>query len=151
RRAAAGLMLVAAMSVAGTAQASPFASEVISYTPGNPVGVANPAPFQTDGTQALGSPSHDTLFGSQVGVFYPAFGGNELAIVGAGGELTVKFDNPVENDPLNPFGIDLLIFGNTFFVRSPSTGAATGAFAEPGQIAVSQDGIEWHTISNAFA
>lgn len=151
RRVAVSLVLVAAMTAAGSTQASPFATEVVSYTPGNPIGVANPAPFQTDGTQALGSPSRDTLFGSQVGVFYPVFGSDELVIVGAGGELTVKFDNPVENDPLNPFGIDLLIFSNTFFARNPATGATTGMFGELGQVAVSQDGILWHMVPNAVA
>ncbi len=130
--------------------ASPFATDVVSYTPGTPIGVGNPAPYQTDGTQALGSPTRDTLFGSQVGVFYPAFGSGELAIIGAGGELTVKFDHHVENDPANPFGIDLLVFGNAGYVRG-SNGLATGIVAEPAQISVSQDGQNWFDIVSAFA
>lgn len=136
---------------AAPALASPFATEVISYTPGVPHGVGNPAPYQTDGSQALGSPSHDTAFGSQVGVFYPAFWTDELVIIGAGGELTVKFDRPVLNDPNNPYGFDFLVFGNAFFVRNAQTGAASGLFAEPGRISVSQDNVVWHEIPDVFA
>lgn len=43
---------------------------------------------------------------SQVGAFDTAWQSSELVIVGAGGELTVRFDHPVENDPPNPYGID---------------------------------------------
>jgi hypothetical protein len=133
-----------------SAEASSFATQVISYTPGVPVGVGSPAAYQTNGTQALGSPSHDTQFGSQVGVFYPAFGGSELVIVGAGGELTVGFDHPVMNDAGNPFGMDLLVFGNAFYVINAQK-VASGIFAEPGNISVSQDGLNWFDVPKAFA
>jgi len=144
---AAGLLLFISTS---TLKASDFATEVISYVPGVAVGVGNPAPFQTNGSQAIGSPSHDTQFGSQVGVFYPAFGANEITSIGAGGELTVKFDHHVENDPNNPFGIDLLIFGNAFYVRNATTKVASSIFSEPGILSVSQDGATWFTIPSVF-
>jgi len=142
--------LLALVAAASNAEASPFATQVISYTPGNPVGVANPAPYQTDGSQAIGSPSRDTQFNSQVGVFYPAFGAGELVIVGAGGQLTVAFDHPVENDPANPFGMDLLVFGNAFYVINPQQ-LASGTFEEPGRVSVSQECTTWFDIPGSPA
>jgi len=133
--------------------ADPWADAVVSYTPGNASDIGNPDPYQTDGTQSLGPPSRDTGFGSQVGVFYPAFTPSELVAVGGGGELVVRFDEPVENDPLNPFGIDLLVFGNAFFTVGTQgrKSVANAAFIEPGDISVSQDNINWHDILDVYA
>jgi hypothetical protein len=145
--AVAAMLLLAGAS---TAEAGPFASQVVSYTPGNAVDVWTPGPYQTDGKQSLGEPTRDTEFNSQVGVFYPAFGTDELVIVGTGGELTVRFDAPIVDDPLNPFGLDLLIFGNAFYVRSQAE-VATSIFAEPGKVSVSQDGQTWFDVPDVFA
>jgi len=149
-RAVGGIAALLLVSVASTAQAGPFASQVVSYTPGNAVDVWTPGPYQTDGTQALGEPTRDTEFNSQVGVFYPAFGTDELVIIGAGGELTVRFDDPIVDDPLNPFGLDLLIFGNAFYARSQAE-LAESIFAEPGKVSVSQDGQAWVDVLDVFA
>ena len=72
--------------------------------------------------------------------------------IGRGGRLTVAFDQPVLDDPANPFGIDLLIFGNAFFTGSSSTApCATGLYEEPAMIEVSADGIDFVVISNLTA
>lgn len=138
-----------ATSATGVA-ADPFADHVVSYTPGNPIGIGNPGPYQTDGSQALGSPARDAGFGSQVGVFYAAFLPSDLVVIGPGGELVVRFDEPVKNHPHNPFGIDLLVFGNAFFSRDDQ-GRAAALAAEPGLLAVSQDGATWFDVPNVFA
>lgn len=146
RRTARALALSLPLVMSSAASASPYATEVVSYTAGTPVGVGSPAPYQTNGSQAIGSPARDAGFGSQVGVFYPAFRATDLVIVGVGGQLTVKFDHPVLDHHWNPFGIDLLVFGNAFYVRNPTTLLATGVFEEPGRVSVSQDGLSWFDI-----
>jgi hypothetical protein len=149
RRALTALMMVAAIT--GTTMAdSPFATEVVSYVKGAAPGVGNPAPYQTDGSQSLGSPARDAGFGSQVGVFYSAFLPKDLVIIGPGGELVVKFDHPVENDSKNPFGIDLLVFGNAFLILGPGN-VAGGVASEPGRIAVSSNGSTWLDVPGLTA
>lgn len=130
--------------------ADPFADHVVSYTPGNPIGIGNPGPYQTDGTQSLGSPARDAGFGSQVGVFYSPFLASDLVVIGPGGELVVQFDEAVTNDPNNPFGIDLLVFGNAFLTQN-SQGQASALASEPGTLAVSQDGTTWFDVTGIFA
>jgi hypothetical protein len=38
-----------------------------------------------------------------------------VTTIGPGVDLIVAFDKPVLNDPANPYGVDLLVFGNSFF------------------------------------
>ncbi|MHC4218473.1 MAG: hypothetical protein ACYSU7_08455 [Planctomycetota bacterium] len=129
----------------------PFADEVISYEPG-----ANPAPGYTDPLTALCAPQRFTGEGvlpSVVSPFSPPFGIDEIVSIGAGGHLVVRFDTPVTNDPGNPFGIDLLIFGNTGFIDADwDNGIVGGVFGDDGGLVeVSADGIEWHLASGVPA
>ena len=128
---------------------SPFATAVVSFVPGvgGVAGFSNPA-------TALGSPerfSGEGLVPGCVTPFQPAFRPNELVSLGVGGRLVVAFDHDVIDDPRNPFGIDLLVFGNAFFTDSSfGFGTVAGLAAEGGTIAVSDDGIAW-TIVPALA
>ncbi|MCG3132885.1 MAG: hypothetical protein FLDDKLPJ_03752 [Phycisphaerae bacterium] len=78
--------------------------------------------------------------------------------------VKVRFDEPVEDDPRNPFGIDLLVFGNAFFVADAGIDPETnmdgvmilgGAYREPVIVAVSPTGEgnpeshpeAWHVFS----
>ncbi|MEL7472907.1 MAG: hypothetical protein AAGK04_06260 [Planctomycetota bacterium] len=134
--------------------ASPFATDVVSYIPGS-----NINPDFTNPLTALGSPERVTGelvgFPGPVNPFNPPFGSDEIVSVGEGGSLTVRFDQPVINDPLNPFGIDLLIFGNSFFgisdFNDAPNGVVTGAFTEGGLVQVSADGVSFVTVPNAQA
>lgn len=147
--AALGALAAVGLAAAPAAHASPFAVEVIEYTKSG--AYDSSASYRTDGSQALGAPERDTSFGSQVGVFYGPFGTDELVGLGAGDHLTVRMGSRVTDDPSNPFGIDLIVHGNFFYVRSQD-GTTTGAgFAEPGTIEVSSNGSDWFTIQNAFA
>lgn len=133
--------------------AAPFASSVLSYDAGS-----NPDGGATTAANALGAPTLSNSFGD-ITPFNPAFGANEVVSVGFGGHLAVGFDHRVENDPLNPFGIDLLIFSNEGFVDNGFPDGFTGdttLFRElfapeaAATIEVSQDGSVWHHVTTEF-
>lgn len=126
---------------------SPFATTVRSYSAGVGAG-----PF-TDPAVALGSPTRYTGvaggYPGSVTPFNPSWDPGECVSLGLGGSLVVSFDHPVTNDAANPFGIDLLVFGNSFF-WDPITFSPTAVAlsAEGGTIAVSQDGDFWVTVTD---
>jgi len=137
-------------AVVGVASASPYATTVISYTAGS-----NAASGYTDPSTVLGSPERYTgegVWPGDVTVFNGAWGTDEVVSIGAGGSLVVAFDHAVQDHALNPYGLDLLIFGNAFFDDPSYNGIASGiSSAEPAKVAVSQDGIAWYEISGVFA
>jgi hypothetical protein len=58
----------------------------------------------------------------------------------------------VVDDPRNPFGIDLLVFGNAFCTDPSYPAGVCGAFlAEGGRIDVSPDGRTWITVPDVGA
>ncbi len=124
--------------------ADPFADRVIGYAPGTG---ANPAFALAD--VAIGSPERFTgegIFPSVVTPFNPAFGTDEIVSLGAGGSLTLGFDEPIVDDPSNPFGVDFLVFGNSFLVDGDyPNGITIGVFAAPrdARVEVSADGMSW--------
>jgi hypothetical protein len=105
-------VLVSVFAGAASGVGSPYATGVVSYAPG-----ANVPGVYQDSAVALGSPERFTgegVFPTAVTPFNPPFGVDEIVGVGQGGQLTLSFDKPVRNDPLNPYGIDLLVFTNIF-------------------------------------
>lgn len=131
---------------------SPYASTMVSYTSGlvtNPLYTASPH-------AALGAPERMTgeFFGadSVVTPFNPAFGPDELIAVGGGGSLVLGFEQPIVNDPANPFGLDLIVFGNAGFadVNYPagttSPDAAMFGVGAPASVFVSADGVDWRPL-----
>ena len=150
RRVAVHIGLLAAGLLWSAPALAQYATEVIEYLPGNAG-----APFNTP-EPALGPPTRmsgiPVVLPSTVTPFQPAYGGNELVTIGQGGRLTVAFDQPVTDDPGNPFGIDLLIFGNAFFTgSSASAPCATGLYEEPATIEVSADGVTFVLIPGVLA
>lgn len=149
------LFLCTAIAVGATLDAqpvgaTPFAAEVVSYVPGS-----NVAPGYDDPTTALGSPERSTgsgTFDGDVTPFNTPYASDDVVSLGAGGSLVVRFDHPVTDDVANPFGIDLLIFGNAFFGIDFGSGVADGVlFSEPARIALSQDGSSWFELDGVFA
>src|SRR6266850_1439045 len=138
----AGLLLVPSITRAQ------FASTVISYEHGT--GYA--ANF-TNSNAALGAPAP----GSGVTPFAPPFSPSQLVSIGAGGSLTLQLGTPVVNNPANPFGIDLLIFGNSFFVVTNGSGASartSGAIFSSSvstRVEVSADAATWFTLDVSLA
>jgi len=134
--------LALSITPAALAGTSPFASSVVSYTVGTgaAAGFSNPA-------VALGSPERFTGEGFQpqcVTPFQPAFRPNEIVSLGVNGSLVLAFDHDVTDDPRNPFGIDLIVFGNSFFTDlSGGSGVVGGLASDGGRVLVSADGIAW--------
>ncbi len=126
------------------------ASSVVSYVPGSGAGSAyqNPA-------RALGAPSRFTGAGIEPGAvtpFRPAFLSSELVSVGRGGQLVLAFDQPIADDPRNPWGIDLIVYGNAMFADLAYPGGVPGyLFDEGGTIELSADGVNWHAVPGAAA
>ncbi len=153
-------MLVAMILGAATAvRAGDYAIEVISYDK-SLSGEFN------DPQVVLGRPTIDTtgdfsMFEPIVAVL-PVFApwkNTEVYRVGEGTSLVVKFDHPVYNDPLNPCGVDLIIYGNAiqrvggsqYWLNGDPNGTfvqTTDLTAEPAIVSVSQDGQTWHTFSD---
>jgi hypothetical protein len=136
--------------------ADPWADVVVSYAPGS-----NPAVGFTDPHVALGPPTRFTdpnsTFGGVVTPLNASFALGETVSLGAGGSLTLRFAEPVTNDPSNPFGIDLIVFGNAFFTGSffngppdfsfNPNGLADGVFSDGGSVAVSADGVNFFDVA----
>ena len=149
-------VMVAAMmaAVSSVRAADPYADRIVSYAPG--LGVA--AGFD-DPSTALGSPERMT--GEQLGfpgvvsVASGPFGTDEIVSIGTGGHLTVQFDEPITNDPTHPFGVDLIVFGNSGFTwnfdenRVTSPAALFGS--DRGRIEVSADNVTYFAVPGVFA
>jgi hypothetical protein len=151
------LALAGALSI-HHAGAQNFAERVVSYHPGD--GFAGGF---TNARAALGRPARVNPFGEGVDPFNPPYGTNQIVSIGAGGWLTVKFDDSVENKKRNPFGCDFIIFGNSGFiitndfdltvfdwVGTPATDGSlfaqnTGAT----RVSVSRDGRRFYELAGA--
>jgi hypothetical protein len=145
------MVAVVGLGSASAIAADPWAAHVVSYVEGAGVGAGfnNPA-------SALGEPTRFTgvgVFPGAVTPFNPAYMAGEIVSIGAGGSLTLRFDAPVADDPANPFGIDLLIFGNAGYIDTNfPTGTAGPLFsAGGGLVEVSADGLAWQPVVGAVA
>lgn len=58
-----------------------------------------------------------------------------------GGYITYYYEKPIVDNPCNPYGVDMLIIGNSY--------NATNGFAEPGQVWVSEDGERWYALAGS--
>lgn len=125
-----------------TTAADPWADVVVDYVPG-----AGAAPY-TDSAVALGAPERCTgegVFPGVVSICNAPWMIDEIVSIGDGGHLVLAFDEPVLDDPANPFGVDLLVFGNAFFVEGGA--GIADLFGEGGVIEVSPDGATWAMVS----
>jgi hypothetical protein len=55
-----------------------------------------------------------------------------------GGYATYRYDEPIRNDPKNPFGVDFIVYGNTY---------QGGMVNEPASVQVSYDGETWYYLA----
>lgn len=144
------LSAVVAAAATSAFAADPYADSVISYVAGG--GAAGP---YSNSSVVLGSPERFTgegVFPSVVTPFNPAFGVNEIINITSGGSIVVRFDEPIVDDSNNPFGIDLIVFSNTFFVDDDYPfGLVSGVFgaSQSGRLDVSVNGVDWVEVNSA--
>lgn len=142
--------LVAMSLIFGAEAESPFATEVVDFQPGRG-GVPG---YDIPGA-ALGPPTRMTggdFLPEAITPFQPAWLPQEIVSLGVGGSITLGFDHEILDDPDNPFGIDLLVFGNAFCTDPVYPGAVCGGFyAEGGLVEVSLDGIDWRLVPDVAA
>ncbi|HIA71639.1 MAG TPA: hypothetical protein EYO01_02880 [Phycisphaerales bacterium] len=130
---------------------NPWADSIVSFDEG----IGGSAGYNLPET-ALGEPSRFTgenVWPGVVSPFNSAWLSDEIVSLGAGGSIVVSFNEPVQDDPANPWGIDLLIFSNTGCIdNSYPNGVVGGLYSDDGGlIEVSQNGKQWFTISTTFA
>lgn len=130
---------------------NPYADHIVSYDAGK---IDNPGYDVPE--VALGAPERFTGEGVWPGVVSPfnaPWLASEIVSIGAGGHLTLHFDEPIVDDPTNPYGIDLLIFGNTGMLDDAWPSAIVGGvFSDDGgSVEVSSDGKNWHTVQGSLA
>jgi hypothetical protein len=142
----------AGMALVSTSSGSPYAAAVVNYNPGSGY-----APDYTNTSTVLGQPSTADSSGDAVDPFYPAWQTNQILSIGAGGWVTVEFDQPVVHYPNG--NRDFIIFGNSFF--DVTNFSATNALwatdgvvvndAGQAQVSVSRDGVAFYTLNPALA
>ena len=147
----AGAGLIPAIGTRAAQAQDPWADAVVSCHLGS-----GGAPGYTDPGTVLGQPERYTgeLGGwpGAVTPFSPAWGTDEVLSLGEGGYLTVKFNEPIRNDPAHPYGVDFLIFGNGSFTDANwPNGQVGGLFAEgPFTVSVSADGSHFTSLAGVF-
>ena len=85
--------------------------------------------------------------------FNAPFGGDEILTLGQGESITVKFPVQVFDRPASEFfPPDFLVFGNSFYLFDFNTGPRhRRRVRRAGPDRVSQDGVTFFPITNAFA
>jgi hypothetical protein len=61
-----------------------------------------------------------------------------VSLGGHGGYATYYYEEPIEDDPNNPYGVDFIVYGNAF---------AGGSVNEPAGCQVSYDGVTWYDLA----
>jgi len=153
--------VLAAASLVVTSYAGPiYAGKIVSYHPG----VGYSVNF-THPEAALGEPARVNPYGEVADPFNPPYGTNQIVSIGAGGWLTVRFEQPILNHPRNIDHLDFTIFGNTGFIitnefdlttfdwiGTPATdGSLFGQSTGETRVSVSFDGRHFFTLNPALA
>ena len=148
----------AALSWVSELRATQFAAEVVSYEPGTG--------FATDWKTGVGFTNRDAIIGAPTRVttgkwggpitpFSPPFLPEQILSVGQGGEVTLKFAQPIRDERYNPFGLDFIVFGSTGFTITNgdfsgdgiTDGTLFGQADGKTRVSVSVDGDVWYLLS----
>ena len=150
------LTIFSACLLAGfSGQAAQYATSVVDYTPGNlPASVAS----FTNTSAVLGEPARSTPgpFGGPVDQFNPPYLNTQVVSLGENGGLTVSFNPPIVANPVHPFGLDFIIFGNAGFNITNGNysgggitdGALFGNNPGTARVLVSADNAHYYALSS---
>jgi hypothetical protein len=88
-------------------------------------------------------------------------GNDVITEINAGGQITVAMGRKIYDNPNNPYGIDFMVYGNSFYVAAGFGGyeindftdegtvtipnGSSGIYGHPTIVSVSQDGTNWYT------
>jgi hypothetical protein len=90
-------------------------------------------------------------------------GSDVITEITPGGQITVNMGRKVYDAPNNPYGIDLIVYGNSFFSASGVSGVigdftdlnsallSSGFYGHSTTVSVSQDGTNWFNYPNTSA
>lgn len=153
---------------ASVVQAQTFASSVVEAQ-----GLGGD-PFYNDPTAMLGRPTlwnHDEFGGGPkqrvaTSIVYGPWqlddqGNNVITSIPVGGHVIVSFEEPIVDDPANWYGMDFTVYGNASFLANGFVEWNTNlenltitgpeVFAEPTEVSVSPDLVNWFTYTTTFA
>ena len=115
-----------------------FAVQVVEYTTNG-----TEVEGYTNAASALGRPTVDTDYKGEIAPAVPVLSpwrDNEVVSIGYGPDgtseavhLTLKFGRAVEDDVNNPYGLDFIVFGNTWFML---TGGQEWTNDDPGEVSI---------------
>jgi hypothetical protein len=152
--------------VAYVCNTNDFAVQIVSA---NNVNSASP---YNDPTAVLGHPTLKFRNGSATAAIHrsktvePPYykdpnGSNVITKINVGGYVTVNMGRKIYHDPNNPYGVDFVVFGNSFYTAGGYTGGAisdatdenvanipngtAGTYGHPTIVSVSQDNTNWFT------
>lgn len=140
-------LALAGLFAMSTSLYAQFADAALSYDPG-----AGFAAGYTNVSSALGAPA----LGSSVNPMSPPFAKSQLISIGAGGEITLQMDTPITDNAADPYGLDFIIFANSFFVANGGSGlnetTSGSLYYHPAStlIQVSPDDVNWYTLNPAL-
>jgi hypothetical protein len=150
--------------VAYVANSNDFAVQIVSTN-----NVNSAAPYN-DPTAVLGHPTLKFRNGSATAAIHrskiiepPYYKdpnlNNVITKINVGGQITVNMGRTIYHNTNNPYGIDFVVYGNSFYTASGYTGGAVsdatdegvatipspGTYGHPTVVSVSQDGTNWFT------
>ena len=135
------------------------------------VGLSTANPY-TNPAAVLGRPALqflDSGVPSRTTIINPPYdtapdGSDVITSISAGGQITVNMGRKVYDDPNNPYGVDLIVYGNSFFWDLNTSASiidetdlnatlfsGNAYYGHATTVSVSQDGTNWFTYTNTPA
>ena len=150
---------LAALSGVCVARATQFAAEVVSYKSGTGFAADwSTGAGYTNKDAIIGVPARETpgKWGGPITPFSPPYLLDQILSIGQGGEVTLKFAMPIRDEPLNPFGLDFIVFGAAGFTITNgdfsgggiTDGTLFGQADGETRVSVSVDGEAWFTLDS---